>query len=139
MGKSNFHKGPWSQNLEKAGFREANWRITGFVLVLRILETGVLGGLYLVNDRELSNTEDSEGCEPISLVPDRPGWTLAEVTNTCHGDLRPYDGTTENRVVSLKVLSFEKLEIVQSGVKGDWDKGVPPIGLHPVDRTLEGS
>ena len=139
MREYNIHKDPWSQNLDKAGFREVNWRVTESVLVLRIFETGVPGGLYLINDRELWNpTEDSEGYEPIGLTPDSQRRTLVEVTIIDHRDLRPYDGTTEKQVVGLKVLSVEKLEIVQSGVKGEWDKGVPPVGLHLIDRTLEG-
>jgi len=132
MREYNLHMDPTSPNLDKARFREVSWRVTEAVLVLRILETGIPGGLYLVRDCELWNTEDDEGYEPIRLTPNLQWWTLAKVMNIDHRGLGPYDGTTENQVVSLEALSLSKLEIVQSGVKGEWIKGVPPVGLHPL-------
>jgi hypothetical protein len=98
--------GDSSQTLDAARFREGNWKVTGAVLVLRILEAGVPGGLYLVRDRELWNTEAGEGNEPIWLTPDLDWWTLLEVTNMDHRDLRPYDGIAEKPAVELGKSTF---------------------------------
>lgn len=133
--------GESSQNLDTARFREGNWKVTGAVLVLRILEAGVPGGLYLVRDHELWNTEAGDGNEPISLLtPDLDWSTLLEVTNMDHRDLRPYNGiyvAEKPAVIKLRVLSTSKLEIVRTGVKEEWSDGHPPIGLYPFKQDME--
>jgi hypothetical protein len=76
--------------------------------------------------------EASEGYDPKRLTPDLDLWTLQEVTNMDHRDLKPYNGITEKPDVKLTVLSTSNLEIVETGNKGDWPDGDPPIGLFPL-------
>jgi hypothetical protein len=123
--------------LHVPNFWDVEWRVTEVVLILEILETGVPGSLYLVRDRDLWNTEAGDGNEPIHLTVDSEKKTLMEVTNMDLGHLKPYGYKTKNRAIELKTISSSKLEIAQSGVTEEWNDDVPPVGLHPFDRTRE--
>jgi hypothetical protein len=96
-------------------------------------------GLYMVSDHELLNTKDCEGNELASLNSGPDSFTLEEITNMDHRDFQPYDDRTEKRTLALIRLAMSKVEIVQTGVKGDWSDGDPPIGLYPIKQNLEGS
>lgn len=107
--------------------------------MLRILEAGVPGGLYVVRDLELWKTAADKGEESIGLSSDGDWFTLAKVMTTTemdHRDLLAYNGIPEKPAVKLGVLADSKLKIVQTGVKGEWSEVDPPVGLYPIDQNL---
>lgn len=78
---------------------------------------------------------------PIELSPgsESDRFTFAELrskqtkTKLKHGTIRYYEDIkfSESSAIELRVLSKSDLEIVQTGVKEEWTKEVPPLGLYP--------
>src|SRR5271170_6352805 len=123
------------QNLDTTSFEEGNWQDTGIVLVLSILRMeGTPNTLYMVKDLRSPNTKVGEDDKALWKRLDTSPFTLAEVENKTKFDLKPYKGITERPTLQLKHLSISKLEIVQTGEKGNWSEGVPPVGLYPIDQ-----
>ena len=107
--------------------------------MLSILRTeGTPNTLYMVKDLRSPNTKVGEDDKALWKRLDTSPFTLAEVENKTNFDLKPYKGITERPTLQLKHLSISKLEIVQTGEKGNWSEGVPPVGLYPIDQDLEG-
>jgi hypothetical protein len=130
--------GDSSQSLDTAAFQEVDWKVTGDVLVLRISDDGIPSGLYMIMDHEFRNIEAGEGNKPMKSTPGLEQWALKEITNMDHHDLTPYKEKTENRILQLRGLATSKVEIVQTGMKGNWHDGDTPVGLYPIKQDLEG-
>jgi hypothetical protein len=107
--------------------------------VLRISKKeGTPLGLYMVKDLKFRNSKVGEDDKDLWDRLGESPFTLAEIEDEGERDLTPYNGISERPTPRLKSLSVSKLEIVQTGEKGDWSEGVFPVGLYPIDQDLEG-
>lgn len=94
--------------------------------------------LLMVKDLRSPNTKVGEDDKALWESLETDPFTLAEGENVTKFNLKPYNGIKESPTLRLKHLSVSKLEIVQTGEKGDWSEGVPPVGLYPIDQDVEG-
>jgi len=85
----------------------------------------------MVKDLRSPNTKVSEDDKALWESLETDPFTLAEVKNKINFNPKPLNGINERPMLRLKQLSVSKLEIVQTGEKGDWSEGVPPVGLYP--------
>lgn len=124
--------------LNSRKFEEGDWQDTGIYLVLEIQRMdGKPNRLYMVKGLRSPNPKIDKYDEALFKSIETDSFTLAEVEKKTHLDLKPYDGITERPTLQLKRLSNSKLRIVQTGEKGDWSEGVPPVGLYPIDLDLD--
>jgi hypothetical protein len=115
-------------------FEEDDWQDTGIILVLGISRTtGMPETLYMAKHLRPPNTEVGEDDKALWESLETDPFTLAQVENMTHVHLMPYNGILERPTLRLKRLSVSKLEIVQTGEKGDWSADVPPVGLYPTN------
>ena len=108
------------------------------MLALSILDSGKQGKLYLVKDVKPPNLKATETSDPIWHTLGIASFTLATVTRVGSSiKLGPYEGPFYNINIKITRQSRSKLTIVQTGTKGEWSEGHPPIGLYHIDQNLE--
>ena len=121
-----------SESLSAATFKKANWMINRAVLVLRVSDDGYPSGLYVITDDGYSTIKAIESSKhqiPESGAAQR---ALIQIANMDHHDLKPYNKGSLTRRIELKGLARSELEIVQTGMIGDWCDGDIPVGLYPI-------
>jgi hypothetical protein len=113
---------------------QVKWNDTGITLVLSILDSGKQGKLYLVKDAKLPYLEATETSDPIWHTLGIDSFTLATVTGVGRSiKLGPYEGLSHDLDLKITSQSHLELTIVQTGMKGKWSEGHPPIGLYRID------
>ena len=110
--------------------------------MLSILRLGTPGWLYMIQDSKYWRPvagEDEKSPTELSPGSKSDRFTFAAVmskqtkTQVTRRAIRYYRDIkfSESPVIELRVLSKSDLEIVQTGVKNEWTKKAPPLGLYP--------
>lgn len=92
---------------------------------------GVPSGLYILTDHEYRTSESAESSKHMKSNSSAAQWALIQITGMDHHNLKPYNESSQNRLVGLKGLAASKVEIVQTGMTGNWCDGDIPVGLYP--------
>jgi hypothetical protein len=117
----------------KTGIRYIPWFVTNVSLVMRVLNNGLPGGLYLL--KAGTYWDDESELIPGDPAPPSRGltnneelWTVAEITNMDHHDLKLYYDGIIDRVIEINPISETEIDIANAGIRGEWTEDIPPLG-----------
>lgn len=120
---------------QQSSTKSRSWDDTGFIWLLEILSSGLPHGLYvLYNFACHGHGREIEKNRVNDLVPRfcnaQDSFALARVSPDIMSAVK-FGGSLEcpGREIGLKPLCKLKPEIVETGLKGDWSDGHPPIPL----------
>lgn len=120
------------------------WNDTGFVLLLSVNSSGGGDGLYICY-KSVDPDHDGEfgsggGKDLIPTFPGIPSpFTLAK-GSSAHVDLELLQSPLQSEpIIDVVAVSNSKLEVAETGMKGDWSPDNPPIPLFAVDKEEQPS
>jgi hypothetical protein len=128
------------------------WDDTGFILLLEVNSSGGRGVLYICyNSADPDHDGEFESGGGKELIPTFPGtpspFTLAKVSSadiakgsSAYVDLEPLQSPLRSKpAIDVVAVSNSKLEVAETGMKGDWSPDNPPIPLFAVDKEEQSS